>query len=517
MTTTKQPDQKPASESAILSAEMAWQRSRRLLPKILPIGMLGLIIISGFMIWKLPVFQTSNWAVVFEDRSFDAPTRRLALLELKSLGITLRTSVRGEIEVHPDQLSVVESALENKGLKPATLAEIKAGTESPLAILESIAQREQRQQSIKEKEIAWLIQRSGNVGQTHVTIEPISGTRRFINRGNAPKYRVRVFLEPVGDNSKLSAEAVNQIESIVLASLPETGPNQITIHDSQTIYLMAGEIRTDQQLPETALTVKLAERGQALSEQLKKQIPELGQATVLVRLYEVTEGHEVQDTARSGQVPATQKPLLYLNESVEIESPQMVSNSQGESLKTMRARVQIVHENSGPFTENSDFRKEIHARVSKLMAPVLVEQLDWLDTTRPVLAQNHSQDTREKSLAKNRQPLVEKPETHLKPLAGTQHGSVPPWVMGGALAFIAGGVFLAWTGYRSRTFDSKRTWVKNETASSWARDLANAVSSNEPHFDKKQEPRDVLQSKQAARVLGDWISAERDPDQEPTV
>ena len=125
MTTTKQPDQKPASESAILSAEMEWQRSRRLLPKILPIGMLGLIIISGFMIWKLPVFQTSNWAVVFEDRSFDAPTRRLALLELKSLGITLRTSVRGEIEVHPDQLSVVESALENKGLKPATLAEIR--------------------------------------------------------------------------------------------------------------------------------------------------------------------------------------------------------------------------------------------------------------------------------------------------------------------------------------------------------------------------------------------------------
>lgn len=517
MTTTKQPDQKPAAESAILPAELAWQRSRRLLPKILPIGLLGLFIISGFMIWKLPVFQTSNWAVVFEDRSFDAPTRRLALLELKSLGISHRTSLRGEIEVQPNQLSVVETALENKGLKPATLAEIKAGTESPLAILESIAQREQRQRSIKEKEIAWLIQRSGDVGQTHVTIEPISGTRRFINRGNAPKSRVRVFLEPLAENSKLSAKAVNQIESIVLASLPETGPNQITIHDSQTIYLMAGEVRTDQQLPETALTVMLAERGQALSELLKEQVPELGQATVLVRLYEVTEGNEVQDSVRTGHVPATQKPLLYLNESVEIESPQMVSNAQGESLKTMRARIQIMIENSESFAENSDFRKEIHARVSKLLAPVLVEQIDWLDSTRPVLAQNHSQHTREKTLAKNRQSLVEKPETQLKPLAGTQHGSIPPWVMGGALAFIAGGVFLAWTGYRSRTSDTERTWVKSDTASPWARDLANAVSTNEPHFDKRQEQSGVLQTKQAAKVLGKWISAEQDPDQEPTV
>lgn len=517
MTTPKQPEQESRANSPIMPASGAWSGSRFLTRKSWPFLGLGLFILLGIGVWRLPVFQSQSWSVIFEERSFDPPTRRLALLELKTLGINHRMNQRGEIEVQPDQKLAAETALENKGLKPVTLDEIRTGDDSPLAILESIAQREQKQRTAKEKELAWLIQKTGSVGQTHVTIEPIPGSKRFINRGNDPKWRVRVFLEPLPDTPQTDAETVRKIESIVLASLPETAPGQITIHDSQTIYLMAGESRTDASAAtladeksgtDPAHGTTLHQQSLDLKERIVKNVADLKQATIQIRLYEVTEQQKTDLTAAASSADKIAlKPQLYLNEPVEIELPEPVQKKSGEeSPKTTRARLQITLENQDAQTISPDFRKQIHSQISALIAPVLVEQIDWLDPPTSVVAQADTKIQQTSALNQNAPAGKQAQTAKISPLPGTEHGIILPMIFGVVVVVVIGGSFLIWGTVRSRTIEPDRDWIRSENGTQWARDLVSAVTPGEPHFENMAEKQAAVTSEKAARVLGDWIS-----------
>ena len=178
------------------------------------------VIAAGGWLWTLKSQKSAEWPVVFEGRTFEKAARRQAVLQLTQIAIPHKLGPNGEILVAPADLNTAQSSLEKMGLKPTTLDELRVVSDGPLAILESPAQRLERQRAAKERELAWLIRRFDNVGQAHVTIDPVSGGRRWIGQGEKQHQRVRVFIEPAEGDQRLTDETVSRIEKLVLASLP---------------------------------------------------------------------------------------------------------------------------------------------------------------------------------------------------------------------------------------------------------------------------------------------------------
>lgn len=478
-----------------------------------PILVLLLVVAAGIVIRNSSLLREDQWAEIFEDRSFDIPTQKLAVIELNSMGVAYRINAGGRIEVDPDLKLNVETTLHEKGLRPVKFEEIRSQPESALSILESTAQREQRLRSVKEKELCWLIQRAAAVTQAHVTIEPISANRRFLTQSKLPKYRVRVFLEPVGTATLIDDKTIDKIQTVVLAGLPETSADQITIHDSQNVYTMAG---INENQPENSTTDQVentAQAGRELADQIMKKIGPLNRATVQVRLETVDESSANGQQQQSSPITnLAQEPVLYLNEPVEIPIPESSTPSEGRK-STTRAKVQVAFLEANPKNQSPEFRKAVHQQISALIAPVLLEQLDW-QTAAEVLTSGDDRGisaevSAEKTSDQEKVAKAMQEQPSVNPLEGTKNRGILPMILGICGVVMASGVALSIGSLRNREHSSKRRWIPSSSDAQWAHDNSSAeIPEQGPHLQKRdiQVTSDEIPVQQAADLLGHWIS-----------
>jgi type III secretory pathway lipoprotein EscJ len=464
------------------------------------------VIAAGGWLWFLKSKTSAEWPVVFEGRTFEKSARRQAVLQLTQIAIPHKLGPNGEILVAPADLNTAQSSLEKTGLKPTTLDELRAVNDGPLAILESPAQRLERQRAAKERELAWLIRRFDNVGQAHVTIEPVSGGRRWIGQGEKQNQPVRVFIEPGQADQRLTDETVSRIEKLVLASLPTARQGQITIHDAQTIYMMAGSTENTTEVAGLPKNPEALNRERSLSEQIRQQVSGLSHSTVRVSLKEVDETPASPSAAELKQPPQEVKPKLVLNQPIEIEvesTPNLPARQ--APVKTWRARVQVMTTKlDSSETESKEQHRKAREEIAALIAPALLEQLDWqsLPETPP---------TEPAVTIASVKPEVEKstksvPAPSVRPLAENSEIAVTPWIIGGvAIALAAGGVTM-WRSLRTTNDLTSESWSAGDQPLKWARDLAAAVTPPEPHSPPVDE------AARAANVLSGWISANHDDD-----
>ncbi len=466
------------------------------------------VIAAGGWLWTLKSQKSAEWPVVFEGRTFEKAARRQAVLQLTQIAIPHKLGPNGEILVAPADLNTAQSSLEKMGLKPTTLDELRVVSYGPLAILESPAQRLERQRTAKERELAWLIRRFDNVGQAHVTIDPVSGGRRWIGQGEKQHQRVRVFIEPAEGDQRLTDETVLRIEKLVLASLPTASHGQITIHDAQTIYMMAGSTENSTDVAGLPKNPEAMNRERTLGEQIRQQVAGLSHSTVRVSLREVDETPASPSAAELKQPPQETKPKLVLNQPIEIEAESTPNLPTRQApVKTWRARVQVMTTKSDPSEpESKEQHRKAREEIAALIAPALLEQLDWQSLPDPPaseLAANASSVKPEKVVEKSSKAI---PTPPVRPLSDESEFAVTPWIIGGVAIALAGGGFTIWRSLRTSNDFSSESWTAGDQPLKWARDLAAAVTPPEPHLTSVDE------AARAANVLSGWISASQDDD-----
>lgn len=443
----------------------------------------------------------SDMAVVFQGRTFDRAGRRTALQHLIREGVPAVENSRGELLVPPARLAESQVSLEKAGLKPETLAEVRNASGGTLSILESPDQREQRRRQTKEKELAWLIRRMDEIGDAHVSLEPVSSGTRWIGRKDAARHRVRVFVEPEAIEKGLTENAVDRIERLILASLPNATPGQITIHDDRRIYRMAEQVQNGKSTPE-ARSDSNEERD--LASKIRESIPELSAFSVFVTLKQVEESPKAGEPAAGAS--ATNTTRLYFNRPVAIEAEN--SKEAGASVRTRRARIRIVPSPEGASeVASAEKRLEVRKRISATLAPVLVEQVEWLapPTAQELAAKGDSEKDREISSEKVKPQDIAKAEAAalpLTPIDESQRSEIVPWILGGVvLAIVLGGVFLRRV-IRNGSPDSDSAYVSVDETAAWARNLAAAVSDQPVRHGPHELPAD-----KAAEVLSSWLGS----------
>lgn len=429
----------------------------------------------------------ARWAVVFEGRTFDNQLRRQALTLLTQQGLTHQMGPAGEIKVPPEALNTAQAALEKAGLKPATLNELRTVNEGPLAILESPAQREARRLAAKERELAWLVRQNENVAEAHVTIEPATGGARWIGSGDRPRQRVRVFIETARPDQRLTDQTVSLIEKQVLTTLPTTAPGLVSIHDSRHIYLMADG--TPNAIPPARPAENKLDE-ETLAERVRTTVSGLENAIVRISQHQVDETPTLQAMPVLDKAP--NEPKLVLNEPISIE---MQPPAPPTPVKTRRANIQILL----PSEISPDLRHKAREAITALIAPVLLEQLDW--QTVPVAT---ATEVAIKPLNKPAEATTgKKPEPEIQSLSADGTISLFPWIAAGVvLASVVGGTFL----WKSRPGSAADTvWnPADDTSRQWVRDLAAAVTPPEPHVNQAERQAD--DTAEAARVLSGWIA-----------
>jgi len=444
----------------------------------------------------------SDMAVVFQGRSFDRAGRRTALQHLIREGVLAVENARGELLVPPSSLVEAQVSLEKAGLRPETLAEVRHAPGGTLSILESPDQREQRRRQTKEKELAWLIRRMDEIGDAHVSLEPVSSGTRWIGRKDATRHRVRVFVEPEAIDKGLTENAVDRIERLILASLPNAAPGQITIHDDRRIYRMADQAANGKSTAE-ARSDSNEERD--LASKIRESIPELNTFAVFVTLKQVEEGPRAGATAAGAST--TNSTRVFFNRPVAIEA-EAPSVEAGATVRTRRARIRIVPTpERASEVASAEKRLEVRKRISAMLAPVLVEQVEWLASPSvPELAAKVDSETDHgKSSEKVEPRKIAKSKAMglpLTPIDERQRGEVVPWILGGiVLAFVVGGVILRRM-LRNGSPDSDSAYVSVDETAVWARNLAAAVSDQPVRHGPHELPAD-----KAAEVLSSWLGS----------
>jgi len=432
----------------------------------------------------------ADWAIVFEGRTFDNQLRRQALTLLTQQGVAHQAGPGGEIMVPPEALNTAQAALEKAGLKPVTLNELRTVNEGPLAILESPAQREQRRLAAKERELAWLVRKFENVAEAHVTIEPGTGGNRWIGSGERARQRVRVFIETARPDQRLTDQTVSLIEKQVLTTLPTTAPGLISIHDSRNIYLMAdGHPNATQ----TAKPLENKADEETLAQRVRSSVGGLENAIVRVSLHQVDETPTLQARPVPDAAHKDKEPKLVLNEPISIE---MEPPAPAKPVKTQRANIQILMQSE----MSPDLRHKAREAITAMIAPVLLEQLDW--QTVPVAT------TTEVALKPANKPEAistgKKAEPEIQSLSADGAISLTPWIAAGVvLAFVVGGTVLL-KSLRGSGPVADAGWQSDDDTRQWVRDLAAAVTPPEPHVNHAENHTD--DTAEAARVLSGWIA-----------
>ena len=444
------------------------------------------------LVWLANASTDANWAVVFEGRTFDNHMRRQALTLLTQQGLAHKPGTNGEILVPPEALNTAQAALDKAGLKPATLDELRTVSEGPLAILESPAQREHRRLAAKERELAWLLRQHENVAQAHVTIEPNAAATRWIGSGDRPRQRVRVFIETARPAERLSEQTVSLIEKQVLTTLPTTAPGLVSIHDARRIYLMAGG---NQNATESARPAENKADEETLADRIRSTVSGLENAIVRVSLHQVDETPTLQ--AKPVPEPADTAPRLVLNEPISIEMQPAAPANPPKPTKTQRANIQILMKSETA----PDLRHKTREAITAMIAPVLLEQLDWQSQpAMPVAELAAKPATRQAAIATQK-----KPEPEIQSLTANGNISLTPWIAGGVvLALIVGGTVLL-KSTRNASATTEMNWPGESPAQQWVRDLAAAVTPPEPHMNQPQQPL-ADDTAAAAQLLSGWIT-----------
>ncbi|MBI1322608.1 hypothetical protein GC170_05420 [bacterium] len=447
--------------------------------------------------------SNSEMSIVFQGRHFDKAGRRAALDHLNQSGIAAMIGVRGELLVLPDRLHEAQASLEKAGLRPQTLDEIRNVPAGTLSILESPEQRDQRRRQARENELAWHIKRLDEIADAHVSVETSSGGTRWIGKKDSSRPRVRIYVELEDPAKGLSDNAVERIEQLILASLPNASPGLVTIHDARRIYRMANQGVADPAQP--AAKAELAESETALSAKIRESIPELSAATVKVALRQVEESAGVESPPAS---PAGENSTkIYFNRPVSLSDAETAPPQGAKSTRTQRVRIQIL---PSPETVSSvtdaDHRRQIRDRISKLIAPVLVEQVEWLS-----MPENGVAGSRNSQIAAVEEPPAAEvasggskpmPETPLTPIDESTRSALSPWIMGGVgLALVAGFGFF-WKTLRGGSPTGDASYVSLDETAHWARNLAAAVSDRPTTHGPHELPAD-----KAAEVLSSWLGS----------
>lgn len=463
------------------------------------------LIFAGGWVWTLKTQKADSWSVVFEGRSFDKSSHRQAVLQLTQLGIRQKAGASGEILVAPSDLNIAQAGLEKAGLKPLTFEELRSVSDGPLAILESPAQRDERHRVAKERELAWFIRRFENVAQAHVTIESISGGHRWIGTGEKPRQRVRVFIEPAQADLRLTDETVLKIEKLVLASLPTTGTGQITIHDPETIYVMAGSAASRMDASNMVHNPEIVDRERALADQIRQKVAGLSQSTIRVSLREFDEGPSVAAAPELKPAKAIRTKLV-LNQPIEIEmEPAPLANNKPAPAKISKARVQVLTTLKTEDAELEEMHIKAREQIVALIAPAVLDQLDWQTLVAPSPKPELALEAAPVAVEQPEKPPETKPSLPIKPLNENAKPAPTSWIMGGvAIALVLGGASLL-LAMRNHDQNMDRSQVQSDQAQKWGRDLAAAVRPPDPHLPMDEAGR-------AAKVLSSWISSENDED-----
>jgi hypothetical protein len=478
--------------------------SRRIGIAVVAIGSI-LTIGLGWFVIRASVSETES-SIVFQERNFDKAGRRAAIIHLKQIGIDAQVGFRGELFVAPDRLQEAQASLEKAGLKPLTLDEARSVPTGALSILESPEQREQKRREAKEQELAWLIKRVDDVADVTVSLELVAGGKRWIGKSEAARYRVGVFVEPDQIEKGLSDGAVDRIEQIVLASLPNAAPGLLTIHDARKIYRMANRPAGDRNPGSGRIAAGSSLDETALAKKIREAMPDLNGFAFLVSLREVEEGIRTPDAAPAGTENSTR---LFFNRpaSVSVEVPEVRS---GAMVKTRRAKVRIM-----PTSEresevaSGESRAKLRQRISSIIAPVLVEQVDWLaPPSRSDFAaktgpngKTESQPTVSDQVAAK--PAADPDELPLTPIDESTRSSLSPWILGGvALAVVLGGGFMWRTISKTPSLVDQEPVTLDESAN-WATNLSAAAATDRR---SAHGPHEIPADK-AAEVLSSWLGS----------
>ncbi len=454
----------------------------------------------------------SEMSTVFQGRHFDKAGRRAALDHLNQSGIAAMIGVRGELLVMPDRLHEAQGSLEKAGLKPQTLDEIRSVPGGTLSILESPEQRDQRRRQARENELAWHIKRLDEIADAHVSVEITGGGTRWIGKKDASRPQVRIYVEPEDPAIGLSDGTVERIEQLILASVPNAGPGLVTIHDARKIYRMAhqGVVEPAQ----TSSKIGASESEAALAAKIRESIPELSAATVKVALRQVEEGAGAEPPPAPAAADTATR--LYFNRPVALTDTEAAPPQPARSARTQRARIQILPPpENATATASADQRRQIREKISKRIAPVLVEQVEWLSTPGNSVAGPQGTQVAavdEHSPAEAAPATVKpKPDLPLTPIDESTRSALSPWIMGGVgLALVIGFGFV-WKMMRGEASSGGHSYVGLDETAHWARNLAAAADDRQvPHGPHE------LPSDKAAEVLSSWLGSveERERDVE---
>jgi hypothetical protein len=486
--------------SGSIPAEFATRHSS---PVVIAIWLLPLVVIGGMLVgtfWFVGSFREESWATLYEGRSFDSVLRRKTLNELQQTGVKFRVQPDGRIFVRPAELAKIESTLEKKGLRPETLEELRTINSGPLAILESPVQREERQRNQKEKELTWLIRRAGEFSDVQVSLEPLSATRRFINDSSGPAWRVRVFLEPPKIGEIVNEKTLEKIRNIITASITGVKDDQITIHDAENIYILGQrEAANTLRKPDGAVADRFETK--TLENRIRRGVAGLGDAEVKITL---SRSSEIQSADSTTTVKSPEKPVLYFNEPVSIDFNEKAENEKPE---IVRARVLI-----GLFDEKSatpELRRQIHTKISAMLSPILLENLDWVGKEPIAMADVKSENP-------NTIPPVNenKNETVIKTLVKTSHSMREPWIIGGIAGGLLAAIFIGRRLFhqrKSNDFDLAVKPMPADFSDQWRMDASSQTPPAAKHAMRTDESIPV---EQAADVLSEWISGVDDMDKD---
>ena len=192
----------------------------------------------------------------------------------------------------------------------------------------------------------------------------------------------------------------------------------------------------------------------------------------------------------------------------------MPAAAPGATVRTRRARIRIVPtpERASEIA-SAEKRLEVRKKISATLAPVLVEQVEWLaPPSIPELAAGHDDAAKDRAtppdeVESRKNEKTEAASLPLTPIDARRQGEVVPWILGGIVLAIGVGGTILWRVVRPGSPDAESAFVSVDETAAWARNLAAAVSEQPVRHGPHELPAD-----KAAEVLSSWLGSVEEQD-----